>query len=62
MEKLEPQEYPEWICFDCGRKTTPSNTPARTCTCHEGICGWCNRNKMVCSPSHYNWPKSPNQV
>ncbi len=43
--------YPEWICADCGAKH--GNRTQGVATWHEGTCGICGEKKPVTEPRDY---------
>jgi len=56
MYKLE--NYPEWVCGDCGNKY--GKWSVGSSTWHEGICEVCNKEKPVTSPRDYGYPNFEN--
>lgn len=56
-------DYPAWICNDCGNKygRWPSNE--HYATFHIGSeCGWCgSTDKAVTEPRDYRYPPAPNK-
>jgi len=48
----EPDDYPYWLCFDCGR--AHGRSPAEgACTVHEGTCGLCGKTAPVTQPRDF---------
>lgn len=50
-------EYPAWICADCGRKYGRV-VPGHVMTWHDGDrCGWCGEKKPTTEPRDFRYPK-----
>lgn len=57
-------EYPQWVCFDCGRKH--GRRAAGLCTMHQGTCGVCGKEDMVTEPRDFGhlkdgWENEPKE-
>jgi hypothetical protein len=57
-------EYPAWICAECGRKH--GKREPMCATYHDGNpndlwdkCGWCGSRKTLTEPRDYGYPKPP---
>lgn len=48
---MPTQEYPIWVCDDCGRKH--GHKEPRRATWHEDLCGVCGETKMVTEPRDF---------
>jgi len=47
------KDYPEFICFDCGKKYGNNPDSNHICTVHEGICWICGQKKPVTEPRDF---------
>ena len=47
----KPLPYPQYICFDCGRRHGRRN--AGVCTVHNGECGICGNTAPVTEPRDF---------
>lgn len=48
------QYYPDWVCFDCGRKHGRARHSNRISTIHLGVCDICQRYTSVTEPRDFN--------
>ncbi len=46
-------DYPETVCFDCGRKYGKRIVEGHVCTCYPGTCGVCGQEKIVTEPRDF---------
>ena len=56
------QNYPSWVCSDCGTKALqlPENRGKKrftVSTFHNGICGVCGQEKAVTEPRDFGYPE-----
>lgn len=55
IEKSNLKPYPEWVCFDCGKKV--DKTKGRMFyTCHESNCDVCGEVKSVTAVRDFGYP------
>lgn len=52
---IKRDDYPHWICRDCAASLGYVNRFLCS-TFHNGICGWCDQEKVVTEPRDYNFP------
>lgn len=57
------QEYPAWICADCGSRYGSFKGSGHVATFHHGSeCGWCGTtSKAVTEPRDYCYPPPPHR-
>lgn len=50
--------YPTWVCFDCGKKYGRGAPPGHVCAVHDGICDICTQTKQVTEPRDFGHLKA----
>lgn len=55
----EIDDYPDWICLDCGLKYGKPRFSVSTY--HQGTCDWCGHIKSVTQPRDFGYPKPPSK-
>lgn len=56
---ISMEDYPHWICRDCGFKHQPDKDKIfMISTYHEGSkCGWCGEEKPTTEPRDFGFPE-----
>jgi hypothetical protein len=50
---MKEQDYPVFICFDCGTRYGRGMPPGHICTVHEGVCEICGARASVTEPRDF---------
>jgi 5-methylcytosine-specific restriction endonuclease McrA len=50
---MTAQDYPSWVCLNCGRKHGRGAVPGHVSTMHEGLCDVCGKREFVTEPRDF---------
>jgi hypothetical protein len=53
MQTPMTEDYPYWLCFDCGKKYGRGLSDDGVCAVHEGTCGLCGKAAPVMQTSDF---------